>query len=261
MNAYTKVENARKSNRPTALYYIEKLTDNFVEFHGDRYYGDDGAIVGGIATLNGIAVTVIGMERGTSLEERMKRNFGCPSPEGYRKALRLMKQAEKFKRPVICFVASPGAYCGIGAEQRGQGEAIARNLMEMMTLKTPVISVIVGEGGSGGALALSVADTVVMLENSVYSVISPEGCASILWKDSSKADEAAEILKLTANDLNKFNIIDCVIGESGKTETEITDDIKKLLLSEIKEKKNMNTETLLKRRYEKFRNIGVFQTR
>jgi len=259
MNAYTKVENARKSTRPTALYYIKKLTENFVEFHGDRYFGDDGAIVGGIATLNGMPVTVIGMERGASLEERMKRNFGCPSPEGYRKALRLMKQAEKFKRPVICFVASPGAYCGIGAEQRGQGEAIARNLMEMMTLKTPVISVIVGEGGSGGALALSVADTVVMLENSVYSVISPEGCASILWKDSSKADEAAEILKLTADDLRKFEIIDMVVDETNADENEIVEKLKALLIDEIIEKSSLKTHELLKRRYEKFRNIGKFK--
>ena len=259
MNAYTKVENARKSTRPTALYYIKKLTENSVEFHGDRYFGDDGAIVGGIATLNGMPVTVIGMERGASLEERMKRNFGCPSPEGYRKALRLMKQAEKFKRPVICFVASPGAYCGIGAEQRGQGEAIARNLMEMMTLKTPVISVIVGEGGSGGALALSVADTVVMLENSVYSVISPEGCASILWKDSSKADEAAEILKLTADDLRKFEIIDMVVDETNADENEIVEKLKALLIDEIIEKSSLKTHELLKRRYEKFRNIGKFK--
>jgi len=170
-----------------------------------------------------------------------------------------MKQAEKFKRPVICFVASPGAYCGIGAEQRGQGEAIARNLMEMMTLKTPVISVIVGEGGSGGALALSVADTVVMLENSVYSVISPEGCASILWKDSSKADEAAEILKLTADDLRKFEIIDMVVDETNADENEIVEKLKALLIDEIIEKSSLKTHELLKRRYEKFRNIGKFK--
>lgn len=260
MNAYSKVENARKSTRPTAMYYIEKLTENFIEFHGDRYFGDDGAIVGGIAILNGIPVTVIGMERGSDLNERMKRNFGCPSPEGYRKALRLMHQAEKFKRPVICFVASPGAYCGIGAEQRGQGEAIAKNLMEMMTLRTQIISVIVGEGGSGGALALSVADTVVMLENSVYSVISPEGCASILWKDSARASEAAEILKLTADDLVKFNIIDTVVSEACVNEDEIVQSLKSLLISEINDKLTINTDELLEKRYRKFRDIGKFQT-
>ena len=170
----------------------------------DRRFSDDGAIIGGIGYLNEMPVTVIAMERGTTIEERMKRNFGCPSPEGYRKALRLMKQAEKFNRPVICIINSSGAYCGIGAEERGQGLAIAENLMEMMTLKTPVVSVVTGEGGSGGALALSVADSIFMLENAVYSVISPEGCASILWKDSSKAPDVAEALKLTAKDLDGY---------------------------------------------------------
>ena len=181
VTAYNRVQAARDSHRPMGGYYIGRMVDNFVELHGDRRYGDDAAIVSGIGFINDKPVTVIAMERGATIEERMKRHFGCPTPEGYRKALRLMKEAEKFRRPVICFIGSSGAYCGIDAEERGQGEAIAENLFEMMGLKTPIISVIVGEGGSGGALALGVGDTVVMLENSIYSVISPEGCASILW--------------------------------------------------------------------------------
>lgn len=201
-------------------------------------------------------VTVIAMERGTTIEERMKRNFGCPSPEGYRKALRLMKQAEKFNRPVICIINSSGAYCGIGAEERGQGLAIAENLMEMMTLKTPVVSVVTGEGGSGGALALSVADSIFMLENAVYSVISPEGCASILWKDSSKAPDAAEALKLTAKDLHKFGIVETIIDEENRTNEEICDELKVKLVKEIKRLSKLDIDDLLDDRYEKFRKIG-----
>ncbi|MFR8976163.1 MAG: carboxyl transferase domain-containing protein, partial [Eubacteriales bacterium] len=218
-----------------------------------------GAIVGGIAELGGIPVTVIAMERGQSIDERMRRNFGCPSPEGYRKALRLMKQAEKFHRPVICFIGSSGAYCGIGAEERGQGEAIAENLMEMMTLKTPIVSVVVGEGGSGGALALGVADTVIMLENAVYSVISPEGCASILWKDSSRAHEAAEVLKLTAEDLYKFGIIEKIIYEGEKSAEDIGLELKTELLNEINNKSRFTIENLLEHRYNRFRKIGAEQ--
>lgn len=257
MEAYERVVSARSAARPSGAYYINRMITNFTEFHGDRCFADDAAIIGGIGFLNDIPVTVIAMERGDSIEERMKRNFGCPSPEGYRKALRLMKQAEKFKRPVVCIICSSGAYCGIGAEERGQGLAIAQNLMEMMTLKTPIVSVVAGEGGSGGALALSVADSIIMLENSVYSVISPEGCASILWKDASKADEAAEALKLTANDLYNFKIADKIIYEEDRTNEEICDDLKNEIFSQLKAFSSISVDRLLNRRYEKFRKIGA----
>lgn len=257
MKAYDKVQNARKSQRPMGGYYIKRMINNFIELHGDKRFGDDAAIVGGIGMLNDIPVTVIAMERGDTIEERMRRNFGSPSPEGYRKALRLMKQAEKFNRPVICFIGSSGAYCGIEAEERGQGQAIAENLMEMMALKTPIISVVVGEGGSGGALALGVADTVMMLEDSVYSVISPEGCASILWKDAAKADEAAEALKLTAQDLYGFGVIETIISEKDKTSEEIADDLKSEILKDLAKKQSLSIEKLLDDRYNRFRGIGV----
>ena len=257
LKAYDRVQNARKSKRPMGGYYIDRLIDNFVEIHGDKRFKDDAAIIGGIGMLNDMPVTVIAMERGDTIEERMRRNFGCPSPEGYRKALRLMKQAEKFSRPVICFIGSSGAYCGIDAEERGQGQAIAENLMEMMALKTPIISVVVGEGGSGGALALGVADTVIMLEDSVYSVISPEGCATILWKDAAKADEAAEALKLTAEDLLSFGVIEKVIPERDKSFEEISDDLKAEILKELKNKLTLSTEKLLDARYKRFRKIGA----
>ena len=257
VTAYNRVQAARDSRRPMGGYYINRMVDNFVELHGDRRYGDDAAIVSGIGFINDKPVTVIAMERGATIEERMKRHFGCPTPEGYRKALRLMKEAEKFRRPVICFIGSSGAYCGIDAEERGQGEAIAENLFEMMGLKTPIISVIVGEGGSGGALALGVGDTVVMLENSIYSVISPEGCASILWKDSSKAPEAANALRLTSRDLYGFGVIDKVIDEQDRNAEEICTELKHFILSEIAEKELMTTEELLAQRYEKFRKIGA----
>ncbi len=256
MNSYQRVLNARDSKRPSGAYFINRMITKFIEFHGDRRFSDDGAIIGGIGYLNEMPVTVIAMERGTTIEERMKRNFGCPSPEGYRKALRLMKQAEKFNRPIICIINSSGAYCGIGAEERGQGLAIAENLMEMMTLKTPVVSVVTGEGGSGGALALSVADSIFMLENAVYSVISPEGCASILWKDSSKAPDAAEALKLTAKDLHKFGIVETVISEENRTNEEICDELKLKLVKEIKRLNKLDIGDLLDDRYEKFRKIG-----
>ena len=257
MEAYAKVMKARDAKRISNLQIINKVITDFTELHGDRRFADDGAIVGGIGYLKDMPVTVIAMERGSSVEERLKRNFGCPSPEGYRKALRLMKQAEKFNRPVICFISSSGAYCGIGAEQRGQGEAIAENLMEMMTLKTPVISVVTGEGGSGGALALGVADNVFMLEHAVYSVISPEGCASILWKDSSKAAEAAEALHLTAQDLYKFGVIEKIIDEDNKTEDEICEKLKKEIYNALGVFKTMNMKLLLDKRYKKYRDIGA----
>lgn len=257
MKAYTRVQNARKGQRPSGAFYIEHMIEQFTELHGDRRYGDDGAIIGGIGLLNGKPVTVIAMERGSSIEERMKRNFGCPSPEGYRKALRLMKQAEKFHRPVICFIGSSGAYCGISAEERGQGEAIAENLMEMITLRTPILSVVIGEGGSGGALALGVADTVIMMENAVYSVISPEGCASILWKDAAKAEEAAQALRLTAYDLKEFGVIETIIPEpEGSTGDQLCAALKKELIQELNKKRKLSTEKLLDQRYQRFRKIG-----
>lgn len=257
MNAYERVAAARGGKRPMGSHYINSIFSDFLEFHGDRRFGDDGAIVGGIANIDGITVTVIAMERGDTIEDRMKRNFGCPSPEGYRKALRLMKQAEKFNRPVICFIGSSGAFCGISAEERGQGQAIAENLVEMSALKVPVISVVVGEGGSGGALALGVANSVIMFENAVYSVISPEGCASILWKDSTKAADAAEVLKITAADLKSFGIIDKIIDEEGKTSEDIEKDLKATLINELKKLMKMSGTDVAQARYEKFRKIGA----
>lgn len=257
MNAFEKVSLARAADRPMGNWYIEQMIDDFTELHGDRRYSDDGAIVGGIGFLDGMPVTCITMNRGSTIEERIRRNFGCPSPEGYRKALRLMKQAEKFGRPVICFVGSPGAYCGIGAEERGQGQAIAENLWEMCALKTPIISVVVGEGGSGGALALSVADRIFMFENAVYSVISPEGCASILYKDSTKAAEAAEALRLTANDLYRMKVADAIVPESGKAPEETARILKKMIVSELSILNRQSMPRILASRYEKFRSIGV----
>lgn len=256
ISAYTRVQAARSGSRPSGTFFIEKMIDNFVELHGDRRFGDDGAIVGGIGFLGNIPVTVIAMERGSDLNDRMKRHFGCPSPEGYRKALRLMKLSEKFCRPIICFIGSSGAYPGIDAEERGQGEAIAENLLEMMGITVPIISVIVGEGGSGGALALGVCDTAVMLENAVYSVISPEGCASILWKDAGKASEAAEVLKLTSHDLYSYGVIERIITESDRSNDEICSELRRFLTSELERKCSLNVEELLNGRYEKFRKIG-----
>ena len=251
--AYERVKLARSSKRPTGLDYIHNIFGGFIEFHGDRRYADDPAIVGGIAKLNGTPVTVIAIEKGHTAKERNYRNFGMPQPEGYRKALRLMKQAEKFGRPIVCFVDTSGAFCGIGAEERGQGQAIAENLVEMIGLKTPVISILVGEGGSGGALALAVADRVWILENAVYSVVSPEGCASILWKDAKKAKEAAECLHLTAQDMEKLGVVERVISESGKTKAELFSRVKEMLAVQTDELCKKDTETLLKERYERFR--------
>lgn len=251
---YDIVKLARDNNRPTGIDYIKNIFKNFIELHGDRRYADDTAIVGGIARLDGAAVTVIAIEKGHTAKERAMRNFGAPNPEGYRKALRLMKQAEKFGRPVICFIDTSGAYCGIGAEERGQGQAIAENLMEMTTLCVPVISVLIGEGGSGGALALAVADRVWMLQNSVYSVISPEGCASILWKDAAKAELAAAGLKLTADDAKELGIIERVISEKDIGTKVFYDRIKALLSEELAE---LSKEPeLLQKRYDRFRQIG-----
>ena len=245
VTAYERVQAARSGKRPMGRYYIDRMIDDFVELHGDRRYGDDGAIVSGVGFIGDIPVTVIAMERGDDIADRMKRHFGCPSPEGYRKALRLMKEAEKFGRPIITFIGSSGAYPGIEAEERGQGEAIAENLFEMMGIKVPIISVVVGEGGSGGALALGVADSVIMLENAIYSVISPEGCASILWKDSAKAAEAADVLKLTSNDLLGLGVIEKIIQEENRTSSEICTELKKYILSELQNKLAMSEKDLL----------------
>ena len=254
MSAYDNVKAARSNNRPTAVDYINRIFgDSFFEFHGDRRFADDKAVIGGIADLDGTPVTVIGLEKGRDLNERMNRNFGSAHPEGYRKALRLMKQAEKFKRPVICFVDTSGAYCGIGAEERGQGQAIAENLMEMMTLKTPIISILIGEGGSGGALALAVADEVWMLENAIYSVISPEGCASILWKDSTKAAQASECLKLTAQDLFDLGVIERIIREPKDVDSKLFESLKNLIAQTFRAKAKIPVDKLLEARYDRFR--------
>jgi len=253
MNAYEKVKLARAKGRLTSLDLIGKIFSDFVELHGDRRFGDDKAIVSGIAYLHQTPVTVIGIEKGHSIKERSMRNFGSVHPEGYRKALRQMKLAEKFGRPVICLVDTSGAYCGIGAEERGQGQAIAENLVEMMALKVPVISVIIGEGGSGGALALSVGNEVWMLENSIYSVISPEGCASILWKDHTKAREASECLKLTAQDLLRLHMIERIIPENDA----LIDTLRSELIYAIGRYKAMSADELTNQRYMRFRKIGT----
>jgi acetyl-CoA carboxylase carboxyl transferase subunit alpha len=257
--AWDRVELARKAERPKALDYINEIFTNFIELHGDRTFGDDKAIVGGIAELQGIPVTVIGEQKGKNSKENIERNFGMPNPEGYRKALRLMKQAEKFKRPIITFIDTPGAYPGMEAEERGQGEAIARNLFEMSRLKVPTISVVIGEGSSGGALAIGVTDIIIMLENSIYSILSPEGFASILYKDSSKSKEAAEKMKITAGELKKMNIIDEVINEpeNGAQENfeEVCKNLKKLLINNIKKLSKLEQDDLVQKRYEKYRTI------
>ena len=255
--AYEKVRLARSNTRPTGLDYIRGCFKGFFELHGDRRFADDHAIVGGVATLGGRPVTVIAIEKGHNTKERTYRSFGAPNPEGYRKALRLMKQAEKFRRPVICLVDTSGAYCGIGAEERGQGQAIAENLMEMMTLKTPILSVIVGEGGSGGALALAVADRVWMLENAIYSVISPEGCASILWKDASRAAEAAEQLHLTAQDALHFGLIEDTISEAELGRESFYAALAEKMGAELDVLAALSPEELTERRYARFRAIGA----
>lgn len=251
MNAYDKVRIARASGRPTGLVYINNIFSSFIELHGDRRAKDDGAIVAGIAELDGMPVTVIAIEKGRTAAERTMRNFGSASPEGYRKALRLMMEAEKFNRPVITFVDTSGAFCGIEAEERGEGEAIARNLMEMMDLDVPIISILIGEGGSGGALGLAVADRVWMLENAVYSVISPEGCASILFKDSKKAPEAAECLKLTADDALSFSLIEKIIPEEGLGTEEFFSALGSAIAEEIRQiRKDADFK---EKRYKRFR--------
>lgn len=258
-SAWDTVLLSRKADRPAATDYIDAIFDDFMEFHGDRYFRDDGAVVGGIAAFCGIPVTVIGQQKGKNTKENIKRNFGMPSPEGYRKALRLMKQADKFGRPIICFVDTPGAFCGLEAEERGQGEAIARNLFEMADLKVPVLSIVIGEGGSGGALAMAVANEVWMMENSIYSILSPEGFASILWKDSKKASDAAKVMKITADDLYERGLIEQIIPEyepaCEENIGEIAEDITGLLACFLKKYETMSDLEIKNQRYERFRNM------
>ena len=259
VSAWEHVLKSREKERPVGKDYIDRLFTDFVELHGDRYYKDDPAVVGGIAYFHGKAVTVIAQCKGKTTKENLERNFSMPSPEGYRKALRLMKQAEKFQRPVICFVDTPGAFCGMEAEERGQGEAIARNLYEMSALKVPVLSIVIGEGGSGGALALAVADEVWMMENAVYSVLSPEGFASILWKDSKRASEAAGVMRLTAADLKELKVIEEIICEPEV----YREDTMVPVLCELEEKMehfleqygSLSEKQLTDRRYDRFRRM------
>lgn len=259
VDAWERVQMSRKKDRPVGSDYIQRMFTDFIEFHGDRYYADDKAIIGGIARFHGRPVTVIAQAKGTNTRENIERNFGMPSPDGYRKALRLMKQAEKFHRPVICFVDTPGAFCGLEAEERGQGEAIARNIYEMSGLKVPVLSIIIGEGGSGGALAMATADEVWMLENSIYSILSPEGFASILWKDSSRAKEAAKVMRLTAEDLYQQGIVEKVFWEPEEYTVRNIHQVITPLERELEEFLNryevMSREELTERRYQRFRQL------
>ena len=254
LEAWTKVEKARDKNRPNSLEYIQEIFDSIHEFHGDRAYGEDQSVFGGIASLDGISVTIIGIVKGKSVEENIERNFGMVHPEGYRKALRLMKQAEKFKRPIVTFIDTPGAYPGIGAEERGQGHAIATNLYEMMELSVPSIAIILGEAGSGGALALAVTNQVWMLENSIYSILSPEGFASILYKDVSKAKEIVDIMKITSHDLKALGIIDRIIEEGSFEETAL--NLKRNLIEELTVMRKWKPKKIKSQRFERFRSMG-----
>lgn len=260
MNPWDRVQIARHQNRPTTLDYISLLFTDFIECHGDRTFRDDEAIVGGIAKFKSLPLTIIGHQRGKDTKENIRRNFGMPHPEGYRKALRLMKQAEKFRRPIVCFIDTKGAYPGKAAEERGQSEAIARNLFEMASLKVPVICIVIGEGGSGGALALGVGNRIYMLENSTYSVISPEGAASILWRDAALAKQAAQSMQITAPDLKRLGIIDEIIPEvrgGAHKDVELqAEEIEKILIKSLKELHALSEEELVNDRYDKFKAIG-----
>ncbi|MCD5323838.1 MULTISPECIES: acetyl-CoA carboxylase carboxyl transferase subunit alpha [Pontibacillus] len=264
MKPWDRVQMARHAERPTTLDYVHELFTHFLEFHGDRLYGDDEAIVAGVAKYKGQPVTVIGHQRGKDTKENIRRNFGMPHPEGYRKALRHMKQAEKFNRPIICFIDTKGAYPGKAAEERGQSEAIARNLMEMAGLTVPVICIVIGEGGSGGALALGVGDRIHMLENSTYSVISPEGAAALLWKDSGLAQKAAETMMITSYDLKKLNVIDDIIPElKGGAHRDVAAqaaEIDQVLSQSLEELTLLSNEELLEKRWEKYKQIGDYTT-
>lgn len=262
LTPYERLEVVRHKGRPTIRDYIPLIFDEFIEMHGDRYFGDDGAIMGGIASISGIPVTVIAEVKGRNLNENKDSNFAMPHPEGYRKALRLAKQAEKFHRPVICFIDTPGAFCGVEAEKRGQGEAIARNLMEFMRLRTPIISVVLGEGGSGGALALGVCDELAVLENAIYSVISPRGFASVLWKDAGREKEACNIMRATAEDMVEFGVAEKIIEEPlGGAHNDIgqtAENIAEFLYKTLHKKMKIDIDVLLNERYTKFRKVGEF---
>lgn len=255
--AYDYVTAARSKERHTGLEFILRIFKNFFELHGDRRFADDPSVVGGVAYLDDVPVTVIATEKGRDTKSRIKRNFGMANPEGYRKALRLMKQAEKFGRPVICFVDTSGAYPGVGAEERGQGQAIAECITEMMTLRVPVLSVLIGEGGSGGALALAVADEVWMLENATYSVIAPESCANILWRDPEKAAEAAESLKLTSRDVYELGVVERIISEKGGDPERLFAGLAAEIWSWYMKMRVYSPEELLEARYKRFRRIGA----
>lgn len=258
-SAYARVKIARSNTRPTGRDYIDNLFEDFMELHGDRRFADDPAIVGGIASLAGTPVTVIAVEKGHSVKERLMRNFGAPNPEGYRKALRLMKQAEIFGRPIICFVDTPGAFCGLEAEERGQGEAIARNLFEMSSLTVPMLSIVIGEGGSGGALAMAVADEVWMLENAIYSILSPEGFASILYKDSKKAPDAAKVMRVTAEDLKELGLIERIVPEEEPASADnlfkLTEYMDRAMTGFFDSYLAMTKEELVEHRYNRFRRM------
>lgn len=261
LSAWEKVEIARNPNRKTSMDYIEEIFDEFIELHGDRNFRDDKAICCGLARIGSQNYTVIAQQKGRSTKENIQRNFGMPNPESYRKAIRFMKQAEKFNRPVITFIDTKGAYPGVGAEERGQGEAIAKSMFEMLKLKVPVIAIIIGEGSSGGALAIGVANKVLMLENAIYSILSPEGYSSILWKDGTRYKEAAEKMRLTAQDLYDLNIIDKIIkepkGEENESFFKIANNLKNEIKKSINEMKSLNYSELINNRYYKFRKIGM----
>ncbi len=264
--AWEVVQLARDPKRPTSKYIIEHIVDDFLELHGDKLYADDAAIIGGIGTIDGVAVTVIGQEKGVDIRDKAYRNFGCAHPEGYRKSLRLMRQAEKFGRPLVCIVDTQGAFCGVGAEERGMGEAIARNLLELSRLKVPVVAVLIGEGGSGGALALAVSDRLAMLENSVYSILSPEGFSSILWKDNSRAAEAAQLMRMTAREVYDMGLIDTVIeepegGAFADDGGAFAQTVKQYISKCIGELNPLPTEELLEKRYARIRAFGQEYTR
>jgi len=254
---YDYVKGARSKNRLTSIDFIRGMFTSFIELHGDRRFADDPAVIGGVAYLGDIPFTVLGTEKGRDTKSRIKRNFGQPNPEGYRKALRLMKQAEKFKRPVVCFVDTSGAFCGIGAEERGQGQAIAENLTTLITLETPVLSILIGEGGSGGALALAVADEVWMFENAVYSVISPEGCANILWRDPERAADAARDLKLTSKSADELGVVEKVIPEKSQDPEKMLSDLSGQIMEWYKRTSKIPVGELMQKRYDRFRKIGV----
>lgn len=263
LSSWQRVQIARHPNRPYTQDYIELMTTGFLEIHGDRNFADDKALIAGFARIEKNKIVVIGHQKGRNTKENLMRNFGCAHPEGYRKALRVMQLAEKFQLPIVVFVDTPGAYPGIGAEERGQAQAIALNLREMIKVAVPIVVVIIGEGGSGGALGVGIGDRILILENAYYSVISPEGCAAILWKNSAKAPEAAEALKLTAKDLLGLGIVDEIVlepmGGAHRQPAEIADRLKETILRHLKELSAFSKDALLKSRYEKFRHLGVVQ--